>query len=398
MRRLVWSWAALSVVLLASAPLRAETARGLAAQGNALYQAGKFADSLKRYQAAAAKAPDSPEILYDLGNARYRLNDLAGAAEAYQRAAILSRDPRLTGNSEFNLGDALFRQAEAEANNPEKAIKKYQESISHFRAAGAQAQGLRTAAGRNLEIGKRRLQQAEAELKKQRQAERQNQKERQELTKKLGQMADRQEKMAGRSQDLASQPPSPANQAAGQEEAGRQDKLTGQTREMAEQCKRAGKEGQAADQALKQAEQTQTQAGDELRAGKPGPAATAQGQAANSLRKAQEELNGQTPSPGRQENNQGPGLRAKEGQGEQAGQSGINPSPGGQTVPAASPNKNAKPPAGAAKAAVRSGEAPAVPEEQTAQDILAQEQKDRLNRQRQNRAGGVGYAPVGRDW
>ncbi len=396
MRRLAWPWAALSFVLLSSAPLRAETARGLAAQGNALYQAGKFADSLKRYQAAAAKAPNSPEILYDLGNARYRLNDLAGAAEAYQRAAILSRDPRLTGNSEFNLGDALFRQAEAAANNPEEAIKKYQDSISHFRAAGAQGQGLQTAAGRNLEIGKRRLQQAEAELEKRRK----EQKEREELAKKLGQMAERQEKMANRSRDLASQSPSSANQAVGQEEAGRQDDLAGQTRAMAEQAKQAGKEGQAAGQALKQAEQAQAQAGDELRAGRPGPAATAQGQAANSLRKAQEKLNGQTSSPDRQENNPAPGPRtkAKEGQGQQAGQSGAKPSPGGQTGQAASPKQDAKPPAGAAQAAVRAGESQAVPAEQTAQDILAQEQKDRLNRQRQNRAGEAGYAPVGRDW
>ena len=63
-------------------------------EGNARYVEGLYEEALRAYTEAQVKAPEAPQLYYDIGNVLYRQGDYEGAAEAFTRACPLdeSRD------------------------------------------------------------------------------------------------------------------------------------------------------------------------------------------------------------------------------------------------------------------------------------------------------------------
>ena len=99
-----WAWirpAALALVL----PLAASAQAGAFGEGNRLYQEGDFAGAAAKYEDVLESGFESSVLYYNLGNARYRLGELAPAVVAYERAARL--DP---GNDDVRANLALVNQ------------------------------------------------------------------------------------------------------------------------------------------------------------------------------------------------------------------------------------------------------------------------------------------------
>lgn len=86
-----------------AAPLRAARLNG---QANRAYEAKEFEEAARLYDEAQAKAPDTPEIAYNLGNALYRQGKMPDAV-AHLRHAAESQDPSVRQRALYNLGNAL---------------------------------------------------------------------------------------------------------------------------------------------------------------------------------------------------------------------------------------------------------------------------------------------------
>ncbi len=85
--------AALAVLALATAsllaPPRAHAQDALFDEGNRLYQQGDFGGAAERYAAVLEGGYESAALYYNLGNAHFRLGDVARAVLNYERAARL---------------------------------------------------------------------------------------------------------------------------------------------------------------------------------------------------------------------------------------------------------------------------------------------------------------------
>jgi hypothetical protein len=60
-----------------------------------LYEQGRFEESARRFSQLVREGVEHPAVFYNLGNARYRAGDLAGAITEYERAMRL--DPAMDG-------------------------------------------------------------------------------------------------------------------------------------------------------------------------------------------------------------------------------------------------------------------------------------------------------------
>ena len=78
---------ALWLLLLAAAPAPAQSA--FFDEGNRLYQAGDFEGALDRYRRILDEGLESGELYYNIGNAHFRLGELAPAILNYERARRL---------------------------------------------------------------------------------------------------------------------------------------------------------------------------------------------------------------------------------------------------------------------------------------------------------------------
>lgn len=94
-------------------------ARALFAEGNAAYEAGRFAEALTAYEQVLARGDESPELHYNLGNAQLKAGRLGPAILSYRRAlrlkpgladarANLEFARRRTADSQTRLNDDPF--------------------------------------------------------------------------------------------------------------------------------------------------------------------------------------------------------------------------------------------------------------------------------------------------
>ena len=97
--------AAALLVLLLHPPAGASAQTQAFEEGNRLYQEGDFAGAAARYESVVESGYEAAALYYNLGNARFRLGELARAVVAYERAARL--DP---GNDDVRTNLALVNQ------------------------------------------------------------------------------------------------------------------------------------------------------------------------------------------------------------------------------------------------------------------------------------------------
>jgi tetratricopeptide (TPR) repeat protein len=72
-------------------------------QANALYNAGKYAEAIDKYESILSSDVHSSELYFNLGNANYKLNNIAPSIYYYEKALQLSPDDKEIEN---NLGFA----------------------------------------------------------------------------------------------------------------------------------------------------------------------------------------------------------------------------------------------------------------------------------------------------
>lgn len=125
------------VLALALLPGLAAPARAWSspAEGERLYDEGRFAEALAAYRAAIEADPSDPRLQLNLGAAAYRAGELATAAEAFA-AALAAEEPALKERSFYNLGNTQYRLGEASrSTNPESTRAAWEQAIAAYEEA-----------------------------------------------------------------------------------------------------------------------------------------------------------------------------------------------------------------------------------------------------------------------
>lgn len=108
----------LSLGLALAAPTRlpaADRAETFVARGLDAFAAGDDEAALQAFLRARVEAPDSPELLFDVGAVSYRLGRFARARELFARAAAAAQAPALRARALYNQGNAAYRDGDAAA-------------------------------------------------------------------------------------------------------------------------------------------------------------------------------------------------------------------------------------------------------------------------------------------
>ena len=87
------------------------------------YQQSEYLNASKLYEEALKTSPTDLTAQYNLGVARFRLNEIEGATEAFKKALGLSKDKSMSAKIFYNLGVAFLKSA------------NYPEAITAFRNA-----------------------------------------------------------------------------------------------------------------------------------------------------------------------------------------------------------------------------------------------------------------------
>ena len=87
------------------------------------YQKSEYLNASKLYEEVLKTSPADLTAQYNLGVARFRLNEIEGATEAFKKALGLSKDKSMSAKIFYNLGVAFLKSA------------NYPEAITAFRNA-----------------------------------------------------------------------------------------------------------------------------------------------------------------------------------------------------------------------------------------------------------------------
>ena len=87
------------------------------------YQKSEYLNASKLYEEALKTSPADLTAQYNLGVARFRLNETEGATEAFKKALSLSKDKSMSAKIFYNSGVAFLKSA------------NYPEAITAFRNA-----------------------------------------------------------------------------------------------------------------------------------------------------------------------------------------------------------------------------------------------------------------------
>jgi tetratricopeptide (TPR) repeat protein len=88
------------------------------------YQKSEYLNASKLYEEALKRSSKDLAAQYNLGVARFRLNDIEGATEAFKKALSLSADESMSAKISYNLGVAFLKSA-----NFQEAIPAFRNSL-----------------------------------------------------------------------------------------------------------------------------------------------------------------------------------------------------------------------------------------------------------------------------
>jgi Ca-activated chloride channel family protein len=142
--RRTWRGAAAAGLLLVL-PAGDAAALGRAPLARRAYERGDYDRAAERYARAAERRPTDPALALNLGDALYRREDYQAAEQAFARAEAAAVDPAQKARGAYNGGNALFRQ-----NKFAEAAERYKEAL---RRTPSDAD-----AKHNLELALKRLQ------------------------------------------------------------------------------------------------------------------------------------------------------------------------------------------------------------------------------------------------
>ena len=126
LKKLIPTAAALSImVLLPFSVSRSQTVRSHVAEGNKVYEKGKYGDAEVAYKKALEKSPASHAAQFDLGDALYKQERFDEAVRRYNMAATNSKEADGKAASYYNLGNSLFK-----ANKLPESIEAYKRALA----------------------------------------------------------------------------------------------------------------------------------------------------------------------------------------------------------------------------------------------------------------------------
>jgi Ca-activated chloride channel family protein len=102
-----------------------EPASGSVRKANSLYGEGKYEEALKEYKAAQVDSPNDERIMFNLGNAQYKLRQYGEALSEYTMSAG-DTNPKIRAQSHYNAGNALYR-----AGKLEEAVEQYRKALEN---------------------------------------------------------------------------------------------------------------------------------------------------------------------------------------------------------------------------------------------------------------------------
>lgn len=146
------------------------TTSDLASDAEAALKNGDFDGAISKYDQLRKQLPHVPEIPYNMGVAAYRKGEYDRAAELFAQTLSMANDPKLRGDSAYNLGTSAYAQSLNPALNQmnpaateqiDQASEELQRALEHYRQALDLTPKDADAAA-NAELAYRRLQNLEA--------------------------------------------------------------------------------------------------------------------------------------------------------------------------------------------------------------------------------------------
>ncbi len=130
--------AAILSTCLATGVTEAQMTRQVAQEinaANALLRSQQTSEAIQAFSSIDAPAADQNPLNYNLAVAHYRNGDIDAAKTLFTQAASAA-DTRLAANSRYNLGNCLYAEALAKAEqDPRAAVTDLQTAIDHYRSA-----------------------------------------------------------------------------------------------------------------------------------------------------------------------------------------------------------------------------------------------------------------------
>ena len=83
-----------------------------AAEAMEHYERGEYEDALRLYREAQIREPGSPALHFNVGDALYKLGDLAAALEEFEKASLGDGGREVKGRAFYNLGKTYFQQGQ----------------------------------------------------------------------------------------------------------------------------------------------------------------------------------------------------------------------------------------------------------------------------------------------
>jgi hypothetical protein len=193
------------MTLVSSSQVLAKSPSGLVKDGNSAYNAGQYDKAISSYDEALKEASESPYVYFDKGAALYKKGDYSGACEAFEKAALKSKDQLFEAKSKFNSGNSDYKQAGTlKEKDPDKALEKCSTSISHYREALNLDPKLKEAA-ENIEMVRLDMKNILDQINKQKEAGKDEQEKKQETAKQLQKLIKDQEAGLEKNQNLDAQ-------------------------------------------------------------------------------------------------------------------------------------------------------------------------------------------------
>jgi len=191
------------------------------AEGNQLYDAGKFDAAASRYGEGLVDAPASPALQFNLAAALFRQGKFDAAVAALDALAAAG-DPQWLGRAAYNAGNARYELgAAAEEKEPQAALAAWQQALADFKRAMV-ADASDADAKYNHEFVTRRIAELEKKLEEQKKKEEQQQQQKQDQEQQDKQdTQDKQEQQDKADEqdkpEQAEQPPPPSEGEPGEE-------------------------------------------------------------------------------------------------------------------------------------------------------------------------------------
>ena len=95
-------------------------------EGNALYNQGNYTEAIEKYTSIINNGSESAELYYNLGNAYYKINDIANSIFYFEKSLLLDPNNNETKNNlSFSQNMTLDRIEIAPVNLVSKFISKF---------------------------------------------------------------------------------------------------------------------------------------------------------------------------------------------------------------------------------------------------------------------------------